>query len=101
MLRDSIYSDFSGPTGDTRVKGLTFSKFLTLRCNSVLHSRKKKKEGVERGRTDTFPSLKYRVNGLIVSLCHAVAGMSYFHRGEKNTYSMSRRYLCSHAETRV
>lgn len=47
MLRDSIYSDFSGPTGDTRVKGLTFSKFLTLRCNSVLHSRKKKGGGGE------------------------------------------------------
>lgn len=100
MLRDSIYSDFSGPTGDTRVKGLTFSKFLTLRCDSVLHSRKKK-EGVERGRTDTFPSLQYRVNGLIASLCHVIVGMSYLHPGEKNTYSMSRRYLCSHAETGI
>lgn len=56
MLRDSIYSDFSGPTGDTRVKGLTFSKFLTLRCDSVLHSRKKKRRGWRGGEPIPFPA---------------------------------------------
>lgn len=45
MLRASIYSDFSGPTRD-RVRGLPFYKFLTLRCNSVLNSRKQKEGAV-------------------------------------------------------
>lgn len=84
MLRGSICSDFSGPTGDTRLKGLTFSKFLTLRCNSVLNSRKQKGELLPLQAAS--------------SLLSPAAGTSMSTEVERDTHRMSRGYLCPHAE---
>lgn len=50
MLRNPIYSYFSGQAGDTRVRGRNFSGFLTLGCNLSVKQQKR------RGAANTSPS---------------------------------------------
>lgn len=86
MLRNPIYSDFSGPAGDTRVRGLNCSEFLTSGWNFSVKQQ-------ESGSWSLSELLLFII--ITVLSCHLLLWPPLVLR-RKGTHSSSSRQLCPH-----